>query len=51
MNGEILNYIEYLFSLALKKCGNVNDAEDLTQETFLNGIGYRTPPMVLVIEE
>ena len=35
MKNEITKYVEYLFSLALKKCGDVNDAEDLTQETIL----------------
>lgn len=32
---DIQNYTEYLFKLALKKCGNLQDAEDLTQETIL----------------
>ena len=35
MKNEITKYVEYLFSIALKKCGDVNDAEDLTQETIL----------------
>lgn len=35
MENEITKYTEYLFELALKKCGDVNDAEDLTQETLL----------------
>ena len=32
---EIQNYVEYLFRIALKKCGNINDAEDLTQDVLL----------------
>lgn len=35
MKNEITKHVEYLFALALKKCGDVNDAEDLTQETLL----------------
>lgn len=35
MENEIINYVEYLFALALKMCGDVNNAEDLTQETLL----------------
>ena len=35
MENEITKYVEYLFALALKKCGDVNDAEDMTQETLL----------------
>ena len=35
MEKEIAKYVEYLFALALKKCGDVNDAEDLTQDTLL----------------
>lgn len=31
MENEIAKSAEYLFALALKKCGDVNDAEDLTQ--------------------
>lgn len=41
MHSEILNHMEYLFSLALKTCKDVNDAEDLTQETLLAAIQYR----------
>lgn len=40
MNQEIGNYIEYLFALALKKCGDLHDAEDLTQETLLAACQY-----------
>lgn len=32
---DIENIIEYLFSAALKKCENFEDAEDLTSETLL----------------
>ena len=40
MKNEIIKYTEYLFALALKKCGDVNDAEDLTQETLLAAIQF-----------
>ena len=40
MENEITKYAEYLFALALKKCGDVNDAEDLTQETLLATFQY-----------
>lgn len=32
---KIENHIEFLLKLALKKCGDIHDAEDLTQETLL----------------
>lgn len=35
MENEITKYVEYLFALAIKKCGDVNDAGDLIQETLL----------------
>ncbi|MBQ7922947.1 MAG: sigma-70 family RNA polymerase sigma factor [Clostridia bacterium] len=31
---------EYVFSLALSKCGDVSDAQDLTQETLLSALVY-----------
>ncbi len=37
---ELQNYTEYLFRLALKKCGDINDAEDITQETLLCALCY-----------
>ena len=40
MEKQIENYIEHLFSLALKKCGNFADAEDLTQEVLLAAYVY-----------
>lgn len=40
MKNEIIKYAEYLFNLALKKCGDVNDAEDLTQDTLLAAFQY-----------
>ncbi len=40
MKNEITKYAEYLFAFALKKCGDVNDAEDLTQETLLAAFQY-----------
>ena len=36
----IQEYMEYLFCVALKKCGNLNDAEDLTQEVLLAALQY-----------
>lgn len=35
MQHNIQNYMEYVFSLALQKCQNFADAEDLSQETLL----------------
>ena len=35
MQHNIQNYMEYVFSLALQKCQNFIDAEDLSQETLL----------------
>ena len=32
--------IEYVLSSAIKKCGNLHDAEDLTQETILSALIY-----------
>ena len=40
MENEITKYVEYLFALAIKKCGDVNDAEDLIQETLLAAFQY-----------
>ena len=40
MNQEIHKYIEYLFALALHKCGDLHDAEDLTQEVLLAAYQY-----------
>lgn len=40
MNNEINNYVEYLFALALHKCGDLHDAEDLTQDTLLSAYQY-----------
>lgn len=37
---NIENYIEFLLSAALQKCGNIYDAEDLTQETLLAVLSY-----------
>lgn len=31
---NIENYIEFLLSAAFRKCVNIHDAEDLTQETL-----------------
>ncbi len=40
MENEITKYVEYLFALAIKKCGDVNDAGDLIQETLLAAFQY-----------
>ena len=40
MKNEINNYVEYLFALALHKCRNLHDAEDLTQDTLLAAYQY-----------
>lgn len=34
------NYIEFLLSAALRRCGNIYDAQDLTQETLLAALSY-----------
>ena len=38
---EVQKYTEYLFNAALKKCQNISDAEDLTQEVLLAALKYR----------
>lgn len=40
MEDEILKHTKHLFSIALKKTGNLEDAEDLTQEVLLAAISY-----------
>lgn len=40
MENKITNYIEYLFAIALQKCGNIHDAEDLTQEVILAALTF-----------
>ena len=37
---DLENYIEFLLSAALQRCGNIYDAEDLTQETLLAALSY-----------
>jgi len=37
---NIEQHINYLFSAALKKCGNFEDAEDLTSEVLLAALSY-----------
>ncbi|MBQ3598852.1 MAG: RNA polymerase sigma factor [Clostridia bacterium] len=39
-NKQLESQIEFLLSAALKKCGNMQDAEDLTQETLLCALTY-----------
>ncbi len=40
-HAELKEYTEYLFRIALKKCGNFHDAEDLTQEVLLAALQYQ----------
>ena len=40
MDNKITNQIEYLFAIALRKCGNIHDAEDLSQEVILAALQY-----------
>ena len=40
MENKITNYIEYLFAIALQKCENIHDAEDLTQEVILASLSF-----------
>lgn len=35
---EITKHIDYILSIAMKKCNNSFDAEDLTSETILSAI-------------
>lgn len=44
---KIENYIEFLLNLALKKCGDIHDAEDLTQETLLAALTYTAQGKVI----
>lgn len=37
---KIEDHLEFLLSAALRKCGNLQDAEDLTQETILAALLY-----------
>lgn len=37
---EIENHIEFLLSAALQKCGDIYDAEDITQDTILAALLY-----------
>ncbi len=39
-NNQIEAEIEYVLSAAIKRCGNLHDAEDLTQETILSALIY-----------
>ena len=39
-NEEIFNQTEYLLSIAIKKCGNLEDAQDITQDTLLAALIY-----------
>ncbi|MDD4475225.1 MAG: RNA polymerase sigma factor [Eubacteriales bacterium] len=38
---KIENYTEYLFSAALQKCRNLQDAEDMTQDVLLLALSYQ----------
>lgn len=44
---KIENYIELLLNLALKKCGDIHDAEDLAQETLLAALSYTSQGKVI----
>lgn len=37
---ELTNYAEYLLGVALHKCGNLSEAQDITQETMLAALQY-----------
>lgn len=37
---QLLKELDYLLSAALKKCGNMAEAEDITQETLLSALLY-----------
>lgn len=37
---KIQDHMEFLLSAALRKCGNLQDAEDLAQETILAALLY-----------
>ena len=39
-NKLIEEQMEFLLSAALRKCGNMDDAEDLTQETLLCALAF-----------
>jgi RNA polymerase sigma factor, sigma-70 family len=40
LNKEIENYTNFLLSAAIQKCGNLEDAQDLTQDTLLAALTY-----------
>lgn len=40
MENKTTDFIGYLFSIALQKCGNIHDAEDLTQEVMLAALSF-----------
>lgn len=37
---KLEDYIDFMLSVALRKCGNLEDAKDLTQETFLSALVF-----------
>ncbi len=39
-NNQIFNQTEYLLSVAIAKCGNLEDAQDITQDTMLAALVY-----------
>ncbi|MBQ7291815.1 MAG: sigma-70 family RNA polymerase sigma factor [Clostridia bacterium] len=39
-NDKIQNHLDFLLSAAMAKCGNLADAQDLTQETVLSALVY-----------
>ena len=39
-NKEIFCQTEYLLSIAITKCGSLEDAQDITQDTMLSALAY-----------
>ena len=39
-NDKLENQIEFLLSAALQKCGDIHEAEDLTQETLMAALSF-----------
>ena len=40
MKQQLQNELDFLLSLAIQKCGNLSDAQDLAQETMLAALLY-----------
>ena len=41
-NSEIQKYLDFLLSAAIRKCGDISEAEDLVQETILAALTYES---------